>query len=266
MNFTKIVEELNLKDTYILEDKHGWLFSDHKDDYYQRRLLRECPEILTGFKLDFCDGYEGHKNGCIVIDTNDLNFFRIINNQKHELILIGGNKRSGKNFVADIIKEEFEKLGNVVDVYAFADPIKDILCQTFCVDVDELNELKNENTPILFNLKNREFTINMRDIIQKFGTEGMQKSFGIDVWKNKALEFIKYSKANKILITDFRFASEYINNAKTIQIINNDIKEKETHISETSLKDFRFDNIIDNTGKPSKSNLIKQLNEIKLFD
>ena len=61
------------------------------------------------------------------------------------------------------------------------------------------------------------------------------------------LEKIEKSEADIIIIPDFRFTVEHIQNAVTVRINNSDIINDTDHQSETELIDFDFDMSIDNT-------------------
>ena len=183
---------------------------------------------------------------------------------KRIVILVSGKKRSGKNFVSDLIKERLTSHGYSVDLYAYADPMKEILCKTFGINLETLDYLKNEQIPVNFERGVVGVSCGtMRTVLQNFGTEGMQSVFGKEVWKDCADKFINNSKADVVIITDFRFPTEMIEGSVLLKIRNDDVEDacKDTHISENLLKDFKFDFEIDNTGQSSESNLLAQIED-----
>ena len=92
------------------------------------------------------------------------------------IIGICGHKGSGKDYLANILKEY-----TGFKVVHFADPIKDILCDLFKISKDELNKLKNsEDSKIL--------GTNMRSILQVFGTNIMQRFCGKRIWVDLVLK------------------------------------------------------------------------------
>jgi hypothetical protein len=171
------------------------------------------------------------------------------------IILINGKKRSGKDYFAELLKEEIEKHDETVEIIAFADSIKNILCISLGVDLDTFNDYKNDREPII--IKGKEYN-DVRLFIQKFGTEAMQNALGKTVWVDVFLKQVELSYAPYIIVPDFRFKHEYIKDAHTIKVVNNYIKSKDTHASETELDDFEFQHIIDNTGHPDLKPLVKE--------
>ena len=151
------------------------------------------------------------------------------------IIGICGHKGSGKDYLANILKEY-----TGFKVVHFADPIKDIISDLFKISKDELNELKNsEDTKIL--------GTNMRSILQTFGTNIMQKFCGKRIWVDLVL------KEDNLIIADVRFQHEV--NAileKGGFIIKLDSPCLDSHISESGIDkipDSCFKYIFDNTKK-----------------
>lgn len=194
------------------------------------------------------------------------------------LILIGGKKRSGKDFTKDFMVDNFGG-GSV----SYADPIKQIIAKTFGITVEELDYYKNEEEK-LYTLKKKnkdkdkddyyhQPIINFREILQNFGTDAMKPFFGNNVWAIKAIEQANALNKDIIVIPDFRFIEEYTvaleeskkSNFKlvTIKIVNDDIKDEDSHSSEKELEEsgFEFDYIIDNTGRPNISPKISEVFE-----
>lgn len=169
-----------------------------------------------------------------------------------KIILINGKKRAGKDYVANILKE---KLGNC-EIMHYADALKQIISETFEISLEELENYKNENVEITFNGKRTTF----RRILQCFATEAIKPVFGNDIWKQIVLKNMENSNAEYIIIPDFRFPEEYIENSFTVKVLGGDAND--THISESALNNFKFDYIIDNTKKEDLTHWINGLLEL----
>ena len=151
------------------------------------------------------------------------------------IIGICGHKGSGKDYLANILKEY-----TGFKVVHFADPIKDIISDLFKISKDELNKLKNsEDTKIL--------GTNMRSILQTFGTNIMQKFCGKRIWVDLVL------KEDNLIIADVRFQHEVdAILEKGGFIIKLDSPCLDSHISESGIDkipDSCFKYIFDNTKK-----------------
>ena len=180
------------------------------------------------------------------------------------VILINGLARSGKDTIAKYMKEELNKREISTEILSFAEPLKQIIADTFDISLTTLEYYKNnaDNISIECIKENRnDFQVlevtNFRRILQRFGTEGMKPVFGNNVWANLVVQKIKQSNAEVFIIPDFRFQIE----ADTIlKLENEDIAycrfmyihsdmstiSENKHISENDLKDFEFDYIINN--------------------
>ncbi len=170
-----------------------------------------------------------------------------------KLILISGYKRSGKDFIATHLKKV---IGGNTKVMSFATPIKEILATTLGITLDELDDYKNDSNDIYVNdhPTNTSWASKLTDfrtIMQKFGTEAMQKEFGEDVWIEQMVRNLPPFFANGVvIIPDWRFKREYERLAIDYDIITVRVDggvATSDHISETELLDFNFDYRIDNT-------------------
>ena len=165
-----------------------------------------------------------------------------------KIILINGKARSGKDFAAQILQKKLDKTVKL----AFADSIKDILCNTFGITRYEFDNYKNN----FYNLKYDDKSLTFRELIQKFG-ETMKEKFGNDLWAKQVVNEVKSSESDYFIISDFRFLIEYETLSKylgqdkivTLYIQDKNLINNDSHISENNLKDFKFDYIIDNTRK-----------------
>ena len=180
-----------------------------------------------------------------------------------KIILINGQKRSGKDFSATLLTELLKEQGNSVEVLSFATPLKQIMCDTLGVGMEEMEEFKNNSAdydmPFMAYPNNQppvQFgRINFRELLQRFGTEGMKPVFGESVWADITLKMAIESTSDVIIIPDFRFNIEsdtMLNSEldiKTLKIKNDDVDGGEDlHASERELDDYLFDYTIDNTG------------------
>lgn len=176
-----------------------------------------------------------------------------------QLILVNGKKRSGKDYFAKMLQSEFAKVGKTADVMSFAEPIKEIIAETFDISLQDLDDYKNQARACGIShskMDGYEFEklTDFRLILQKFGTEAMKKWFGEDVWVRLLSERAYKSKADFIIVPDFRFLTEDVPGAITVKIKNADVDNSgDTHRSETELNDFAFMYTFDNTGYPDIS-------------
>ncbi len=165
------------------------------------------------------------------------------------IIQIGGFKRSGKDTISQMIANHYQSKGKLVDIFHYADPLKQIAASIFDISLEQLDEFKNNKTELWrFDEFGDAYQVtNFREILMKIGNESIKPVFGNDVWQKIIYEKIEKSEADIIIIPDFRFKVEHIPNAVTIRIINNYIVNDTDHPSETELIDFDFDMLIDNT-------------------
>jgi len=175
-----------------------------------------------------------------------------------KIILVSGYKRAGKDFVS-------EKINNLIKfstVYSLASPLKDIMAITLNMSVEELDSFKNDSLWLYD--ASADFGINFRKMLQRFGTDAMKKHFGDGVWADAFLN--KSFNESVIIISDWRFNIEYekINatyeNVITIRVNDDNIKNTDTHSSETEIENFDFDYIIDNTAKDES--VMKQIEQV----
>lgn len=179
------------------------------------------------------------------------------------------------------IKPKYKKL-------AFADPLKKMLSDLLNIELDKfyIREFKEGcviNIPTLqsdllaekmpdskFNKLVKqldpsltEANLSLRQVLQYFGTEVMQKYFGKRVWINSTLR----NRHKYTIISDLRFIEEYnaIKEEKGIVIyVNRPNYEFGQHASEREMKELfennKYDFIIDNFG--SMEDLFNQVKEL----
>ncbi len=183
------------------------------------------------------------------------------------VILISGKARSGKDTTAKIIKDSIVE-GLEVEVLSFAEPLKDIIATTMGISLEQLDYFKNECSKILINtidvgVEPRHYleTTDYRKILQRFGTEAMKKHFGNDIWSKIMYDKIKKSRADVIIISDWKFKSEsdYLLNFDdefkiiTCEVIRENQSFNSQHQSEIDLEEVDKDYIIQNDGRDFKS-------------
>ena len=178
------------------------------------------------------------------------------------LILLSGFKRSGKDFVSDLLSKQLEDSV----IYSYASPMKEIIAVTMGITKEELDDYKNLGETIhrYTDFGETETITNFRSILQKFGTEAMKPWFGNSVWSDV---FMRQDFKNKyIIIPDWRFNVEYeeakkvYSNVITLRINDDNIVNIDPHPSESELANATFDYTIDNTRKD-----ITVLDEINKF-
>lgn len=166
------------------------------------------------------------------------------------IIQIGGFKRSGKDTISQMIANHYQSSGKLVDIFHYADPIKEHLCKLFNISLEQLDEFKNSKKELwsfyFYNYYDAYKVADFRDLLTSTG-DSFKSIFGDDIFSRLMWEKIEKSEADIIIIPDFRFAVEHIPNAVTIRINNSDIINDTDHPSETELIDFDFDMSIDNT-------------------
>ena len=180
----------------------------------------------------------------------------------NKIVLINGKKRSGKDFTANLIKEEIERRGYTCEIMSFASPMKFIVSKLFGITEDELDLYKNDKYPIYTqdSYGDLDYITDFREVLQRFGTEAMKPIFGDNVWASILYDKAHKSQSDVVLVPDFRFLIEHINSQSvlTLKIVHKDIEEacKDPHPSETELNDFLFNSYIDNTGYPDTTDVI----------
>mgnify|MGYP003704958807 CR=1 FL=1 len=100
-----------------------------------------------------------------------------------KIILINGKKRSGKDFYASHIVQKLKEQEKSVEIMSFADPLKEIICNTFDISLETFNDYKNEKTKLYTQRKkltgyDYDMVTDFRTLIQRLGTEGIKPIFG----------------------------------------------------------------------------------------
>lgn len=178
-----------------------------------------------------------------------------------KIILINGKKRSGKDYFADVLQKELRNQGKTSEILSFADAPKDILCTALDITKEEFNEFKNSTSELTTVFGSEKITIcDFRELIQRFATEAMQHYFGQDVWVNLLIERAIEFDTDFILVPDFRFIPEAIENGITVRIRNDEVDKncKDEHRSENGLGGFKFNYTINNSGNPDLTDNVQE--------
>jgi hypothetical protein len=178
-----------------------------------------------------------------------------------KIILINGKKRSGKDHFAKVLQKELSSIGKTSEILSFADVPKDILCTALNISKEEFNDFKNSSSELTAEFYGSEIPIcNFRKLIQRFATEAMQHYFGEDVWVKLLIERAIKFDTDFILVPDFRFIPEAIDDGITVRIRNDEVdkKCKDEHRSENGLGGFKFNYTINNSGKPDLTDSVRE--------
>lgn len=194
-----------------------------------------------------------------------------------------GKKGHGKDYVSDLLLSILEKQAIT---FAFADQLKYIVSKMFNIDIYDLYndskeykminlttfEIRTTDETMLSNIfiankekdffKSKDIWVKFRDLLQYFGTDVMQPAFGPHIWINRVIQALCPNRVN--IITDVRFISEYKAvksiDSVTIRIINPNIENNDSHVSENQLDNYPADyTIVNNWPHNSDEDLIKQL-------
>ena len=172
------------------------------------------------------------------------------NSKKQPLVIqISGKKRSGKDTIAKFLLNAYKDQGKSVELMSYAEPLKDIAATILNITPTQLETFKNE--PELYKLvtinKDTFVTVtNYRSVLQLLGSETMKKWFGPNVWVELLKHRINQSQAYVIIIPDWRFKSEIIQDSIKLRVLTH-IKSTDTHISEIDLDNYTdFNHYIDN--------------------
>jgi hypothetical protein len=159
--------------------------------------------------------------------------------QSKVFIFVAGFARSGKDVVSDMLVEEFEKNKKKAEKFAFANELKNEICNCLGITREELDLFKNENSE-------------GRRLLQSYG-ESKKYFNGKYYWVSKLLNKAVESDSEFIIISDFRFPyeSNFISDfdlaADFVKVVRDSV-QVDDHISETGLNNVAFPNVIENNG------------------
>lgn len=135
------------------------------------------------------------------------------------IIGISGRKGSGKDAILDCVRVHFPDVQRI----AFADALKEEVCQKYMVKLEYLEQHKD----------------NFRLILQGHGTDYRRKLFGDDYWIQRWLQRVNQSEASLIVCPDVRF----VNEVEIVKKLNGhlwrverpDLPATDNHMSECAL-------------------------------
>jgi hypothetical protein len=168
------------------------------------------------------------------------------------IIAFTGVKGSGKNTASETFQEIFgsnNQAGLTVE-FAFADPLKNIIHETFNIDNNHAEEIKRLNIKPFNGLT-------LREVYQRLG-ESIKSRFGPDTWADFAIkriqEFIDAILPDVIICTDLRYTNEEAHLRKfaddngyelyIIKMLNTNLVENDNHISENQIHEISEDFLI----------------------
>jgi hypothetical protein len=197
---------------------------------------------------------------------------------KRTIILVSGKKRAGKDYLSDKLVASIHNSKKM----AFADTMKDVLCDTFGITREQLDWLKDHNEDaewrVADNLKPNgledavknyyiEYGLSFRKIIQNFGMS-VRNRFADDIWARMARNNSLYDDKVTVM-SDYRFPVEKsiftdLTYCKviTVNVINRNCDTNDSHISENALHDEVFDYELDNTDKGDLTPHIERIKAI----
>ena len=174
------------------------------------------------------------------------------------VIALCGLARSGKDTIAEYLVNT-----HGYTRVAYADIMKDMLCDTFNIYREELDAFKNDSNSTIAVLdvnqsadfvKYNLLKVTFRNILENFG-QMMKKHFGENVWSALLIDKINAEVINgntKIVISDLRFLIEYTDLRGTfmdlhIMEVNRGLKPSTQHPAENEYLSIPKDLIVDNT-------------------
>jgi len=122
---------------------------------------------------------------------------------KPYVVVISGNKRNGKNTVADYLHNAFTSCGYSVKQLAFADSLRQVSGRLlFLTPSSEwLNSKKDQRMPRLL------FLATGRDVLKFIGT--IVRSIIPNYWTYKTIDSIEQCSQDIVILTDCRFHNEH---------------------------------------------------------
>jgi hypothetical protein len=179
------------------------------------------------------------------------------------IISISGKIGSGKDTIAEIIKQEMPGAG--WEVKKFAGKLKEIATLLTSIPVTQFEDQNFKQTLLSseWNDTNGD-AMTVRDFLQRLGTEAMRLGLHENVWVNAL--FSDYQNNSNWIITDTRFPNEIdacVHHGAITILVQRDSSNHigTAHASETALDHYdQWDYIINNTG--SMQNLRRKVGEI----
>lgn len=167
-----------------------------------------------------------------------------------DIIGLTGYARSGKDVSGKIITD---LLGHTR--FAFADPIREsllILDPFVCgsVRLSEALAMSGGDWDVL--KKNEAFGVEVRRLMQAFGTEVGRTLFGYDVWVDQMDRRVRDAGVDAVVVTDVRFTNEaewiLTRGGWIIEVTRPGVGPVNGHISDSGLPRHLISTTIDNDG------------------
>ena len=220
----------------------------HTWAYYMRRDLPHVLEVdalcvLPGWKNSKGASLEVHVAKSVGIPIYILRDGKLV--PRVTCIGMAGYARSGKDTVAAYLVENEDYVR-----MSFADPIREAL-----LALDPMISVGGYSISLRQAHKNfgweglKEQGSDVRQLLQRLGTEVGREMFGEDFWVNAALD--KAPDGSKIVFADVRFPNEADAikklGGKVFRVQRDGVGPANDHISERALDDYEFDGVIDNS-------------------
>lgn len=182
------------------------------------------------------------------------------------IILLSGEKRSGKDTVGEMIFDILRSAGQNPVKTAFGNKLKEasaalvnIIYGTNVFTVDQFSDeaVRQGDYPFAKHMWNGK-QICLRTVLQQFGTEVCRTHIDPDIWVNAVIKFIRGVDNDTVIITDARFPNEIdmivtaFPNAEIMSILikRPGLNHADTHASESFFaqmeKDGMYSNVIMN--------------------
>lgn len=168
-----------------------------------------------------------------------------------KIIAIAGLKGSGKNTVADIIQDLYDKDANF-ETIAFADPIRKQIEHIFSLDGSDKQYDSFKRSTMLFNVGHPgSQSIYSRRAVREIGM--LMRSYDENQFTKYVHDRIESDPSKTWIITDLRFQNELdylmgypLGNTLIIKV-NRDV-EKDNHVTEQGIADEFCGVILNNNG------------------
>ncbi len=177
-----------------------------------------------------------------------------------------GQKRVGKDTAADHICEKLE-----CNKHALATPLKELVCAMFEIDMETLDDYKNEGVRLKAQRLDKEtyaiadypVDVSFRHILQRCG-DRQKAFFGLDCYMRKFHE--KLLHKDVIVVSDVRLPEEQKwlmahTNVTFIKIVRNVKQDIDSaHRTEVEVDKLGYDVLVDNNG--TKEELYAKIDKI----
>jgi len=171
-----------------------------------------------------------------------------------QLIGISGLAGSGKDTFAKFINDKAIDDYRDVQLYAFADPLKEVCSVLFNVDIDRFYDRDHKETIIT------EWNKSPRTMMQLVGTDLVRRGISDAFWIDRARSALNSAHASIFIVTDVRFENEaqFIRDSGGIMYhVKRDSVQQLDHDSEQVLDFYNNDVLVYNNS--SLSDLEKQV-------